>query len=241
MTPDGARHMVECGVRTVGVDYLSVGAYGPEGDETHRILLGAGIWVIEGLQLEDVEPGSVRTPLPAAENREWRWRSGESPAPRATLKVELLSSELHHRSERSAFGDSQQGDLNASLSFSVVILLLFSFAFEPEDRADPENGRRTALAGVRLRRSAGDQPEFRPGPAATTVWTRCSPRRCQRAALFFGKAIANFVLLLTLELICLPIFGLFYNVNWTRQFWQLMLVVCSPPGDSRSLEPPSAR
>jgi arylformamidase len=49
--------MVECGVRTVGVDYLSVGAYGPEGDETHRILLGAGIWVIEGLDLEDVEPG----------------------------------------------------------------------------------------------------------------------------------------------------------------------------------------
>jgi arylformamidase len=57
VTPDGARHMVECGVRTVGVDYLSVGAYGPEGDETHRILLGAGIWVIEGLDLEDVEPG----------------------------------------------------------------------------------------------------------------------------------------------------------------------------------------
>ena len=33
------------------------------------------------------------------------------------------------------------------------------------------------------------------------------------AALFFGKAIANFILLLTLELICLPIFGLFYNVT----------------------------
>lgn len=45
------------------------------------------------------------------------------------------------------------------------------------------------------------------------------------SALFFGKAAANFVLLLALELVCLPVFGIFYNVNWTRQFWQLLLVV----------------
>jgi heme exporter protein B len=32
-------------------------------------------------------------------------------------------------------------------------------------------------------------------------------------------------MLLALELVCLPVFGIFYNVNWTRQFWQLMLVV----------------
>jgi heme exporter protein B len=45
------------------------------------------------------------------------------------------------------------------------------------------------------------------------------------AALFFGKTIANFVLLLAVEMISLPIYGLFYNVAWTRQFWPLMLVV----------------
>ena len=39
------------------------------------------------------------------------------------------------------------------------------------------------------------------------------------------QAMANFVLLLSVELISLPIFGLFYNVDWTRQFWQLMMVV----------------
>jgi arylformamidase len=55
--PDAARYLVECCVQTVGVDYLSVGGFESSGAETHRILLEAGIWIIEGLQLEHVEPG----------------------------------------------------------------------------------------------------------------------------------------------------------------------------------------
>lgn len=53
----GARYLAEKRVRAVGIDYLSIGAYGGDGAETHRTLLGAGIWVIEGLDLESVEPG----------------------------------------------------------------------------------------------------------------------------------------------------------------------------------------
>ena len=52
-----ARYLVECGVQTVGVDYLSVGGFETDGAETHRILLAAGVWIIEGLNLEGVEPG----------------------------------------------------------------------------------------------------------------------------------------------------------------------------------------
>jgi arylformamidase len=55
--PDSAQYLAQCGVQTVGVDYLSVGGYETDGAETHRILLAAGIWIIEGLQLEHVEPG----------------------------------------------------------------------------------------------------------------------------------------------------------------------------------------
>jgi arylformamidase len=55
--PEAARYLVECGVQTIGVDYLSVGGFESSGAETHRILLEAGIWIIEGLQLEHVEPG----------------------------------------------------------------------------------------------------------------------------------------------------------------------------------------
>ena len=45
------------------------------------------------------------------------------------------------------------------------------------------------------------------------------------SALFLGKALANFVLVLAVELIALPLFGIFYNVHWTSQFWQLMMVI----------------
>lgn len=54
---DAALLLVEAGVRAVGVDYLSVGGFYKDGVETHVALLGAGIWVIEGLRLTDIDPG----------------------------------------------------------------------------------------------------------------------------------------------------------------------------------------
>lgn len=57
--PQGTAHyLAKCEVQTVGVDYLSVGGYETDSAETHRALLGAGIWIIEGLNLEHVEPGN---------------------------------------------------------------------------------------------------------------------------------------------------------------------------------------
>ena len=53
-----AQFLVERKVRTVGVDYLSVGGYVHDGVETHRILLGAGVWLVEGLNLAAVKPGA---------------------------------------------------------------------------------------------------------------------------------------------------------------------------------------
>lgn len=53
-----ARFLADVGVRTVGIDYLSVGSPSADSTAIHRALLGAGIWVIEGLDLEGVEPGS---------------------------------------------------------------------------------------------------------------------------------------------------------------------------------------
>ena len=52
-----AGYLAECGVAVVGVDYLSVGGFDSDGAETHRILLAAGVCIIEGLNLEGVEPG----------------------------------------------------------------------------------------------------------------------------------------------------------------------------------------
>lgn len=44
-------------ILTVGIDYLSVGGFSKDGEETHHALLGAGIWVIEGLDLSEAPPG----------------------------------------------------------------------------------------------------------------------------------------------------------------------------------------
>ena len=54
---DAARYLGERKPRLVGVDYLSVGAYHGDGAETHQALLGAGIWIVEGLNLSSVQPG----------------------------------------------------------------------------------------------------------------------------------------------------------------------------------------
>lgn len=56
LAPGAARLIADRGVRTVGVDYLSVGGL-EDGEETHRALLSAGVWLIEGLDLAAVEPG----------------------------------------------------------------------------------------------------------------------------------------------------------------------------------------
>lgn len=55
-----ARWCVSRGIRLVGVDYLSIEPQGPEkaGYPTHRTLLGAGVVIIEGLDLADVTPGA---------------------------------------------------------------------------------------------------------------------------------------------------------------------------------------
>jgi len=57
ISEQAAGYLAETGVRTVGVDYLSVGGYYADGAAIHRILLTAGIWIIEGLDLSAVPAG----------------------------------------------------------------------------------------------------------------------------------------------------------------------------------------
>jgi heme exporter protein B len=113
--------------------------------------------------------------------------------------------------------------LNATISFSIVILLLFSFAFEPtEEEARVLSGGLLwlvfAFAGVLIlnRGFARDLPND-----CLDVLI-ASP--ISGPALFFGKTVANFTLLLVVEFICVPVFGIFYDVPWTLQFWPIVTV-----------------
>jgi arylformamidase len=57
VTKDAADVLVERGVRALGMDYLSIEEFGSPDFPVHHRLLGAGVFVIEGLDLGHVTPG----------------------------------------------------------------------------------------------------------------------------------------------------------------------------------------
>ena len=59
LTLAAARALAERRPRMLGVDTMSVGGGDADGAEIHRILLGAGIWLVENLDLGAAEPGDV--------------------------------------------------------------------------------------------------------------------------------------------------------------------------------------
>ena len=114
--------------------------------------------------------------------------------------------------------------VNASLSFALVVLLLFSFAFDPSEETTREISGGLlwivfAFAGTLLLNRSFAR-ELNNDCLDALISAPISG-----AALFLGKALANYVLVLAVELIALPLFGVFYNVRWTSQFWQLMMVI----------------
>jgi arylformamidase len=57
LADDGAEFLLSTGVRLVGIDYLSIERFGGNG-EVHRLLLGNGMVILEGLNLDGIEEGS---------------------------------------------------------------------------------------------------------------------------------------------------------------------------------------
>ena len=113
--------------------------------------------------------------------------------------------------------------INAALSFALVVLLLFSFTFDP--------------SGEETRAMSGGLLWLVFSFAGVLVLNRSFARETSNdcldalvaapvpgAAIFLGKALANALLLLVLELACLPVFGIFYNVRWQVNFAWLLVV-----------------
>jgi heme exporter protein B len=113
--------------------------------------------------------------------------------------------------------------LNAAIAFSMAMLLLFSFAFDP----DAEQAREIAGGLLWLIFT------FSGTLLLNRSFARELPNDCLEsllasplppAGILFGKAVANTVLLLFVELISLPVFGIFYNITWSKQ-WPMLLAV----------------
>ncbi|RZN37524.1 MAG: cyclase family protein [Methanosarcinales archaeon] len=58
--PDAAELLVNKGVSMVGIDYLSPDRYGDTDFPVHRTLLGAGVLILEDIDLRAVAPGRYR-------------------------------------------------------------------------------------------------------------------------------------------------------------------------------------
>lgn len=114
--------------------------------------------------------------------------------------------------------------LNASLAFSVVILVLFSFAFDPSSE--------------QIRDFSGGLLWLAYSFAGALALNRSFARELQNdcldalvaspasgGALFLGKALANFALLLAVELISLAVFVLFFDMRIGAQLLPILLVI----------------
>jgi heme exporter protein B len=114
--------------------------------------------------------------------------------------------------------------INASLSFALVILLLFSFAFDPDSE--------------QIREISGGLLWLVFAFAGTLILNRSFARElvndcldaliaspASGAQLFLGKCLGNYVLLLIVECLCLPIFAVFYNIRVPRSLALLFLVM----------------
>jgi heme exporter protein B len=114
--------------------------------------------------------------------------------------------------------------LNASASFALVILVLFSFAF------DLDREELYAISGGLLWLVYS----FAGAMIVNRSFARELPNDCLDVlvaspapgwSIFLGKALAAFALLIAVELISLPVFGLFYNIRWMGVFWPLFAIM----------------
>jgi len=113
--------------------------------------------------------------------------------------------------------------LNAAGAFAVVILLLFSFAFDPDANATRELGGGLlwlvfAFAGALVfNRSFAREL---PNECLDTLLSSA----ISGASLLLGKALANLALLIAVELVSIVVFGIFYNVRWWLRPFELAAV-----------------
>ncbi len=148
----------------------------------------------------------------------WARIEKESIAPMRAIRQALqvarkdLAVELHTKES-----------INAAASFAVVILLLFSFAF------DPAADETKAIAGGLLWLVFA----FAGALVFNRGFARELPNECldvllssqlSSPSLLLGKASANFAMLLVVELVSLGVFGIFYNIRWWLRPWELAAV-----------------
>jgi heme exporter protein B len=110
---------------------------------------------------------------------------------------------------------------NSMMFFAVVVVVVFSFSFERED-SRPVMGGLIWIAFLFSTTMALNQSWARELRNGVLDAYRVSPAPAE--ALFLGKCLGNFILIMLLECLMAPLFVAFYNLNSEGPLWQLLLI-----------------
>jgi heme exporter protein B len=110
---------------------------------------------------------------------------------------------------------------NSMMFFALVVVVVFSFSFERED-SRPVMGGLIWIAFLFSTTMALNQSWARELRNGVLDAYRVSPAPAE--ALFLGKVLGNFILIMLLECLMAPLFVVFYNLSSVGPLWQLLLI-----------------
>jgi heme exporter protein B len=110
---------------------------------------------------------------------------------------------------------------NSMMFFALVVVVVFSFAFERE-ASRPVMGGLIWIAFLFSTTMALNQSWARELRNGVLDAYRVSPAPAE--ALFLGKCLGNFILVMLLECLMAPLFVVFYNLSSVGPLWQLALI-----------------
>jgi heme exporter protein B len=114
--------------------------------------------------------------------------------------------------------------LNATIVFAIVVVVLFSFSFDPTASESRRLGPGLLWIAFLFSGSLMLHPSFgREQTNQTIDALRMAP--ISPFALLLGKMLANFLFLSAAEVILIPVFAVLYNVSITGILGRLALVV----------------
>ena len=114
--------------------------------------------------------------------------------------------------------------LTTTLVFALIVVVLFSFAFDPTAADSRRYGPGLLWIAFLFAGSLMLNSSFAREQTNDTLYAlRMAP--VEPFALLFGKILANLIFLLVAELVLLPIFAVLYNISVIPFLGRLLLVI----------------
>jgi heme exporter protein B len=114
--------------------------------------------------------------------------------------------------------------LSATIIFALVVVVLFSFAFDPTAAESRRYGPGLLWIAFLFAGSLMLNPSFSREQANETLDAlRMAP--ISPFAILLGKMLANFIFMSIAELVLVPIFAVLYNISLAGIVWRLVLVL----------------